>query len=1851
MRFENDGIELWYGTKDAPAPEGTVRPDDEILIIIGIRPVDDKNAVEVLYQVNSDKVTSLEAKWFKNDSTGKIQYFRAEFPKLREGDTVDYSVVCRCQKRQVPSPKDLEKMATTFQVLSLLPVPPPPVLPGIPRGAQTRDLVMLALPVTNDRPPNKIQPKLIDGIHLRWAFKQDLGFPWSGFYLFRRGHIKGDPVCLSRATGNLTDGPYAGTEIVTPFGSISSDQLLLLTDDFPRPPGQTTGGFVEFDLKNRSYLLFKMPNNSLARHIDVRIGFKDRVTVTVTALLWGVPVGENQVSGTPGQTVTTVLEYDAITEVRISGGSAAALVDVCYVRVADDERRDWTAVPGFDYPMRLPVTHPNYPCTLTRPENLATARDLARRRISYGDPTRFVSSQPLQTAGTVNVTNGSPIITGFGTSWDDRLAGHLLLVEPDATAFAVIEVISPTKLVLSRPYVGTTRARARYAIHADSFGQLHDCLANLVMAGAAQPMASLTIPRTVYSTGTISVHRASDVVDGAGTNWGREYEGLTLQVFANSAGTVFDLNVTRDPDTITGVGTNWTSDLVGLGFRVEGEESIYTITSVDSPTRMVIDRPYSGVAEPGMRYSIFEKATYTVASVESPTRIILDRSYAGFDGPAKSYSLAAKLTSGHSPTATPVMPRQHPLDMVLMSAINPAMAQAVGLYWVDTDAIKTPILYDYLIVADYGGLGGLTSQGVLNEIAANGFNNLLAWIVFKKTIAPAPPMMPPEGLEVYALPGTTVRAPSGELTDAINSAGLRWNLGLTNGELAPGRPVMYHLWRANLGDSPNNQAEHNPLTEGGPLLVNESQPLLGETPQRPPDWPPFPLYAIDRGLADGWYSYQVNGIDIFGRHSVNSAAAAWRFWEPPPEQIPWYVEDPPLLPAPAPFVVHPNAIWMRNDMPPPPPTGVEAYALDPQDPLVLRDEAYNSWWNALTASPWYQALSQTERNNLIGLRVSWLWTQSHISQAPNTREFRIYYQPDRLNAVLGRTTIVTASGPTESRVDTDIANTLPANAYVGAWLRIGASAFRIVASESGTPLRVRVRSGPIYSSGTLTAQQQSDTVTGRNTAWDTSLAGLALTIAGEQMQYTILSVDPATQELKLDRLYRGTSGNNKSYTIAGRLPQANAPCTVALPPPFFSGTIAVLNGSQTVTGENTSWHNDLVGLRFKVAGDDANYIIASANGPGELVINQPYNGPSVSNKRYQISHPQFVDYTEPTNWEERFHVVHYQDHVTEVVPPMPDRNGNPLRGNEALIGGNQVELDGNPDLSSLRVSQNHIFVPHLYLADDTGRTTRIYRIIAADDLSKIITLDGAPVVQAGRSAWAIGYPARRYEAFLPVPASSLHSGLPLTPTLVEPVVYAHIGVSAADDKEYVEDDEKWLEGNWGGANRYGNEGAVSLPAKVFRVRREPPPVPEVPLFDSDKVFATPADYHSRSFYTYRWKPETDPNTGQAVPLKCHIFRALDDAVFRADWLWRRNQNTPFELSATDAEHLRNFFPQELRGIDEEPRRLAVADSINQLNAVSQSAAFSDARPAYKSLSNDALRVLAGLPGSEAAFTQLTLHPLDPFDEANADVRGPDDRGDYEEDSNLRAYIDTLDGRTMNCYFYRCGFIDGAQNRSQRLSLATPPVGFHDVVPPRAPVLTKALGDERQILLRWASNREADLAEYRIYRSDNFESARDIRLMTLAHSESVPDGDPQIRPAELSWSDGSIASGRSYWYRLVAVDRSNNVSAPSPPVQARAYRLGPPPPPEWTSAAWFVLHRAIRLEWSSQEPGLQALLQRRSSPSARWVSITNWLRSDTTSFEDASADPQRDNYYRIKMRDDSGNVSVDYVPTLVPRSII
>src|SRR6516162_2688311 len=101
MRFENEGMSLWFGTRDAPGPGDIVPAGAEIAITIAVQPGDRSNKMEVLYRANDGPDQTAEAAWLRNDTRANIQYFRTRLPARSAGDIVDYFPVCRRAGRMV----------------------------------------------------------------------------------------------------------------------------------------------------------------------------------------------------------------------------------------------------------------------------------------------------------------------------------------------------------------------------------------------------------------------------------------------------------------------------------------------------------------------------------------------------------------------------------------------------------------------------------------------------------------------------------------------------------------------------------------------------------------------------------------------------------------------------------------------------------------------------------------------------------------------------------------------------------------------------------------------------------------------------------------------------------------------------------------------------------------------------------------------------------------------------------------------------------------------------------------------------------------------------------------------------------------------------------------------------------------------------------------------------------------------------------------------------------------------------------------------------------------------------------------------------------------------------------------------------------------------------------------------------------------------------------------------------------------------------------------------------------------------------------------------------------------------
>jgi hypothetical protein len=196
-----------------------------------------------------------------------------------------------------------------------------------------------------------------------------------------------------------------------------------------------------------------------------------------------------------------------------------------------------------------------------------------------------------------------------------------------------------------------------------------------------------------------------------------------------------------------------------------------------------------------------------------------------------------------------------------------------------------------------------------------------------------------------------------------------------------------------------------------------------------------------------------------------------------------------------------------------------------------------------------------------------------------------------------------------------------------------------------------------------------------------------------------------------------------------------------------------------------------------------------------------------------------------------------------------------------------------------------------------------------------------------------------------------------------------------------------------------------------------------------------------------------------------------------------------------------------------------------------------------------------------------------------------------------------------------------------------------VEPPRAPVITKVIGGDRQITIQWAANREPDLAEYRIYRALAGEELSDIRWIQLLHTEVVSNVDPAQRSSIYSFLDNAVPGQTTVYYRIIASDLRGNSSTPSSPTAARAYDLAPPIPVDILDAAWIEVEAEAGIEatWNPVND-VDVQLLRKPEGAARWIAASKWVSGAAGLLRDASAEPWLSHNLTLRTRSRSGNMS-------------
>ena len=135
MNLSNEGLSLWYGTPDAPAPgdEGAI-PRKGVSLVVGVSPPSPANTLALRYRVDRGLVRTISGRELRTDNDRGAQYFAVSFPPFPTGTVVEYAPVLTCAGRQAPAPHLAERFPSRFLLASAEPASAPTIAP--PRAAQ-----------------------------------------------------------------------------------------------------------------------------------------------------------------------------------------------------------------------------------------------------------------------------------------------------------------------------------------------------------------------------------------------------------------------------------------------------------------------------------------------------------------------------------------------------------------------------------------------------------------------------------------------------------------------------------------------------------------------------------------------------------------------------------------------------------------------------------------------------------------------------------------------------------------------------------------------------------------------------------------------------------------------------------------------------------------------------------------------------------------------------------------------------------------------------------------------------------------------------------------------------------------------------------------------------------------------------------------------------------------------------------------------------------------------------------------------------------------------------------------------------------------------------------------------------------------------------------------------------------------------------------------------------------------------------------------------------------------------------------------------------------------------------------
>lgn len=221
------------------------------------------------------------------------------------------------------------------------------------------------------------------------------------------------------------------------------------------------------------------------------------------------------------------------------------------------------------------------------------------------------------------------------------------------------------------------------------------------------------------------------------------------------------------------------------------------------------------------------------------------------------------------------------------------------------------------------------------------------------------------------------------------------------------------------------------------------------------------------------------------------------------------------------------------------------------------------------------------------------------------------------------------------------------------------------------------------------------------------------------------------------------------------------------------------------------------------------------------------------------------------------------------------------------------------------------------------------------------------------------------------------------------------------------------------------------------------------------------------------------------------------------------------------------------------------------------------------------------------------------------------------------YLDTsMQTLKTGIVLYRVRTVDIFGNRSEWSESIV--VSLPDLSVPTAPMMTNIKATDNSIELRWQRVAELDLAGYWVNRTD------DTLFTPVTLNE-------ELLPREKTqYSDTLIKAGILYYYEVVSVDSSLNISAPSIRLSARSYDKTNPVPPIIDSV--YFSDGKVHISWFFEFPPpipVHVVVER-SRDNKRYVQISAPIAETEVFFHDKDVRVGEKYYYRVRALSKEGS---------------